>query len=260
MYKFDAKKAKEELVKWMKDYFKDIPDEKLVVGISGGKDSTIVAAIGCEAIGKDRVIGVFMPNGTQYDIQDAYDVAEYLGIQTYEINIQGSVEHILSEMRAEKNSIAVTEQTKINLPPRIRTSSLFAIAQSFNGRVSCNCNLSEDWIGYSTYGGDDFGSFGPLRKLTVTELKQVGKELGLPDKFINKTPQDGLCGKTDEDSFGFTYEVLDKYIRTGEIEDQEIKNKIDLMHEKNLFKLRPMVSFSPSDDCLYETGIVGYVD
>lgn len=256
MYKFDAKKAKEGLVKWMENYFKDIPEVKLVVGLSGGKDSTIVAAVGCEAIGKDRVIGVFMPNGTQHDIQDAYDVAEYLGIQTYDINIQGAVEYILSEMRAEKNSIEITEQTKINLPPRIRTDSLFAIAQSFNGRVSCNCNLSEDWIGYSTYGGDDFGSFGPLRGLTVTELRQVGKELGLPDRFINKTPQDGLCGKTDEDNFGFTYEVLDKYIRTGEIEDQEIKNKIDSMHEKNLFKLQPMAIYSPSDECLYQPDVI----
>lgn len=246
MYKFDAKKAKEELIQWMKNYFKDIPGTKLVVGLSGGKDSTIVAKLGCEALGKDRVVGVFLPNGVQQDIQDAYDVAEYLGIKTYEINIQNSVESTLLRMSNGKNAIEVTLQTRINLPARIRMATLFAVAQSVNGRVSCNCNLSEDWIGYSTYGGDDFGSLAPLRKLTVTELIQIGKELGLPDRFINKTPADGLSGKTDEDNFGFTYEILDRYIRTGEIDDLEIKTKIDKMHENNIFKLNPIPMYTPN--------------
>lgn len=243
MYEFNARKTTEELIEYIKDYFKEIPDAKLVVGISGGKDSTVVATAGVKALGKDRVIGVFLPDGEQADIKDAYDVAKYLDIETYEINIASTVSSIL--LKLCNNKIGVTEQSKVNLPARVRMCTLFAVAQSINGRVSCNCNLSEDWIGYSTYGGDDFGSVGFLRHLTVTEVKQVGKELGLPDKFIDKTPSDGLCGKTDEDNFGFSYEVLDRYIRTGEIDDLKVKEKIDKMHEDNLFKLKPMECFKP---------------
>lgn len=243
MYEFNASKTTGELIEYIQDYFKDIPNTKLVVGLSGGKDSTIVATAGVKALGKDRVIGVFLPDGEQEDKEDAYNVAKYLDIKTYEINISQMICSSILELY--KNKIEVSKQTEVNLPARIRMCMLFAVAQSVNGRVTCNCNLSEDWIGYSTYGGDDFGSVGFLRHLTVTEVKQVGKELGLPDKFIDKTPSDGLCGKTDEDNFGFSYDVLDKYIRTGEIDDLEIKAKIDKMHEDNLFKLKPMECFKP---------------
>lgn len=124
-------------------------------------------------------------------------------------------------------------------------STLYAVSQSMNGRVANTCNLSEDWVGYSTRYGDAAGDFSPLSNLTVTEIKQIGKVLGLPNNLIDKVPTDGLCGKTDEDNFGFTYDVLDKYIRTGEIEDEEVKKRIDMMHEKNLFKLQLMPSFQP---------------
>ena len=124
-------------------------------------------------------------------------------------------------------------------------STLYAVSQSMNGRVANTCNLSEDWVGYSTRYGDAVGDFSPLSNLTVTEIKQIGRALGLPDDLIDKVPTDGLCGKTDEDNLGFTYDVLDKYIRTGEIEDEEVKKRIDMMHEKNLFKLQLMPSFQP---------------
>lgn len=247
MYEFNARKTTEELIEYIKNYFKDLPDTKLVVGLSGGKDSTIVAAAGVKALGKDRVIGVFLPDGEQEDKEDAYNVAKYLDIKTHEINISPMT--CSSILALFKTKIDVSKQTEVNLPARIRMCILFAVAQSVNGRVSCNCNLSEDWIGYSTYGGDNFGSVGFLRNLTVTEVKQIGKELGLPDRFIDKVPSDGLCGKSDEDNFGFSYEVLDRYIRTSEIDDIDIKNKIDKMHQDNLFKLKPMECFDPKINC-----------
>lgn len=239
---FDAKKAKEEVVEWIKEWF-DIngKDCNAVVGISGGKDSSVVAALCVEALGKDRVIGVLMPNGGQGDIGDAVELINHLGIKSYTINIKGAVDKILRCM--ELNGIDITDQTRINLPPRIRMSTLYAVSQSNNGRVANTCNLSEDWVGYATRYGDAAGDFSPLSQLTVTEVKEIGRVLGLPTELVDKTPTDGLCGKTDEDNLGFTYEVLDRYIRTGEIDDEDIKNKIDDMHEKNLFKLQLMPSF-----------------
>lgn len=242
MDNFEATKVKELCVQWIKKWFdKNGKNSNAVIGISSGKDSTVVAALCCEALGKDRVIGVKMPNGKQPDIDDSNKVVDFLGIKSFEINIKDSVEGIVNQIT--ENNIKISEQSKINLPARIRMATLFAIAQCCNGRVSCNCNLSEDYIGYSTFGGDDIGSFAPLRNLTSAEVIAIGDACGLPYELTHKTPSDGLCGKTDEDNFGFTYEVLNKYIRTGICEDKEVKAKIDKMHEKNIFKIQPISTF-----------------
>jgi NAD+ synthase len=242
---FDAKKVKDELVQWIRDWFeKNGPGCNAVIGISGGKDSTVVAALCCEALGKDRVIGVMMPQGVQNDINVSYNVVRHLGIDSYTIDIGHVVEALLIGIAVDtKSGIVASNQTLINLPPRIRMATLYAISQSLNGRVSNNCNLSEDWVGYSTRWGDSVGDFAPLAGLTVTEVKEIGRELGLPAEFIEKVPSDGLCGKTDEDNLGFTYDVLDRYIRTGECEDAEAKEKIDALHQKNLFKMQPIPVF-----------------
>lgn len=154
--------------------------------------------------------------------------------------IDGITNGIYDNSRQGCDFLKISDQTKVNLPPRIRMATLYAVSQSLNGRVANTCNLSEDWLGYSTRYGDSVGDFSPLANLTVTEVKAIGYECGLPEKFIEKIPSDGLCGKTDEENFGFSYAVLDKYIRTGEIENPEVKKKIDLLHEKNLFKMSPM--------------------
>lgn len=238
---FDAKKIKNEIVEWIKVFFeKNGPECNAVIGISGGKDSSIVAALCVEALGKDRVIGVLMPNGVQSDISYAELLVEHLGIKSYTINISDAVQGVLNNMPSD---ITVTSQTMYNLPPRIRMATLYAVSQSNNGRVANTCNLSEDWIGYSTRYGDSVGDFSPLSHLTVAEIKAVGRELELPAVLIDKVPSDGLCGKTDEDNFGFTYEVLDRYIREGICEDEDVKKKIDALHERNLFKLQLMPSF-----------------
>lgn len=243
MDEFNAKKVKDEIVEWIREFF-EINGKgcKAVVGISGGKDSSVVVALCCEALGKDRVYGVLMPQEVQADIDYSYELCEHLGIDYCVVNIGHTVNDLLTNIHVN-SGFDITEQTKINLPARIRMSTLYAVSQTTGGRVANTCNFSEDYLGWNTRYGDSAGDFAPLANLTVTEVKAIGRELGLPDKFIEKIPTDGLCGQTDEEKFGFTYNVLDRYIRTGEIADEDIKAKIDCMHEKNLFKLEPMPCF-----------------
>ncbi|MBO6026165.1 MAG: NAD(+) synthase [Bacteroidales bacterium] len=246
METFNAKEVKKQVVQWIRDWFYECgPGCNAVIGISGGKDSSIVAALCVEALGRDRVIGVTMPNGVQKDISDSMKLINHLGIPYFNVNIgeaykalMGEVEKALGSQKTE-----VSNQTIINMPPRLRMTTLYAISQSMNGRVANTCNLSEDWVGYSTRYGDAAGDFSPLGGLTVQEVKAIGKELGLPIDLVEKTPSDGLCGKSDEDNLGFTYAVLDRYIRTGECDDPEVKARIDEKHVKNLFKLQPIPHF-----------------
>lgn len=240
---FNAEKVKNECVAWIRDFFeKNGKDCNAVVGISGGKDSSVAAALCVEALGRDRVIGVLMPQGEQGDIDMAYLLVNHLGIKHYEINVKDAVEGVLKSMPEELN---VSVQSKVNLPPRIRMSVLYAVSQSLNGRVVNTCNLSEDWVGYSTRYGDAAGDFSPMSNLTVTEVKAIGRTLGLPEVLVDKVPIDGLCGKTDEENLGFTYAELDRYIRTGEIDDAPTKELIDKKHRANLFKLKLMPTFKP---------------
>lgn len=238
---FDALKVKNACVGWIRDFFeKNGKDCNAVIGISGGKDSSITAALCVEALGKDRVIGVLMPCGEQADIDCALQLVNHLDIKHYVVNIKAAVDGVLASMPPE---LEITAQSRTNLPARIRMSTLYAVSQSCNGRVANTCNLSEDWVGYSTRYGDAAGDFSPVSGFTVTEMRQIGHLLGLPANLVDKAPTDGLCGKTDEDNLGFTYAVLDKYIRTGECEDAEIKALIDRKHEMNKFKLELMPSF-----------------
>lgn len=241
---FNALKVKDECVQWVRDFFEENGKGcNAVVGISGGKDSSVVAALCVEALGKDRVIGVLMPCGVQHDIDMAKLLVEHLGIRHYIINIKDTVDAMHKSLPFELSKQSIT-----NIPPRVRMTTLYAVAQSHNGRVANTCNLSEDWVGYSTRYGDAAGDFSPCSNLTVAEVKQIGRILGLPAALVDKVPIDGLCGKTDEENLGFTYAELDRYIRTGIIEDQNRKAMIDDRHQKNLFKLQLMPSFDPELD------------
>lgn len=238
---FDSKKVKNELVQWIRNWFDENgQDCNAVIGISGGKDSTVAAALCVEALGKDRVIGVLMPNGVQSDIEDSQRVCSLLGIKNYTINIGETAAALREEIG--NAGVFTTEQARINLPPRLRMATLFAVAQSLNGRVCCNSNLSERYIGYFTFGGDNIGSFAPLANLTVTEVINIGDALGLPYDLVHKTPSDGLCGKSDEENIGISYDALDRYLMYCE-GDQETRRKIEALHEKNKFKLREIESF-----------------
>lgn len=246
-YRFDAEKVTADIVEWIQDFFeKNGKGCNAVLGISGGKDSSVCAALCVKALGKDRVIGVLMPNGVQHDIDVARKLCTHLGIKSYEINIKDAYDGMMGQL---KGALNISFQTECNLPPRLRMSAVYAVSQSVNGRVVNTCNLSEDWVGYSTRYGDSVGDFSPLSRLTVAEVKEVGRCLGLPSEFVDKTPIDGLCGKTDEDNLGFTYAVLDRYIREGICEDQETRELIDRKHKANLFKLQlmPVFEYSPEE-------------
>lgn len=239
---FDANKVKNDIVKWIRDWFEvNGKGCKGVVGISGGKDSSVVAALLVEALGKENVVGVLMPNGEQFDIDVSQALVDHLGIQSYVVNISGAYNGALEEFK--KAGVELNTQAITNLPPRIRMATVYAVSQSVNGRVANTCNLSEDWVGYSTRYGDSVGDFSPLSMLTVQEVKAIGRALNLPEMFVEKVPIDGLCGKTDEDNLGFTYAVLDRYIREGVCDDPEVKAKIDRMHRINQFKLQLMPVF-----------------
>lgn len=238
---FDAKKVKKEIVEWIRNWFEENgKDCNAIVGVSGGIDSSVATALCVKALGKDRVFGIKMPCGEQPDIEYANMLIKYLEIKSYTMNIWDAVIGIDNQFPTD---VEVSKQTTINLPPRIRMATLYAISQSLNGRVVNTCNMSESYVGFDTRYGDSAGDLSPLANLTKTEVIALAKELGLPDKLVHKTPQDGLTGLTDEQSFGFSYAELDAYIRDGIEPSEEVKAKIDSMHEKNLFKLQPMPSF-----------------
>lgn len=246
MNTFDPKKVKDQVVQWIRDWFEvNGKGCNAVIGISGGKDSSVVAGLCVEALGVDRVIGVTMPNGVQPDIDDSMKLINHLGIRHCCVNIGDTYNTLIAAVKEQLGTLdaEVSRQTTINLPPRLRMSTLYAVSQSMNGRVANTCNLSEDWVGYSTRYGDAAGDFAPLGGLTVQEVKAIGKELGLPIELVEKTPSDGLTNKSDEDNLGFTYAVLDNYIRTGVCNDPKTKALIDHKHITNLFKLQPIPHF-----------------
>ena len=254
----DPVKTKNEIVQWIRDYMEaNGPGCDIVVGISGGKDSSVTAALCVEALGRDRVIGVMMPDGVQADIADSQEIVDLLGIEHLTVNIHDGVTGLCGAINEALGTGAVTGVTglsrdsMINLPARLRMTTLYAVAQALphGGRVVNTCNASEDYIGYSTKFGDAAGDFSPLSHLLVHEVIQIGELLGLPTRLTRKAPSDGLSGMTDEDKIGFTYAALDHYVLTGECEDETTKAKIDRMHRLNLHKLQLMPSYQlPEED------------
>ena len=227
---------------WIRNYFEENGRGCCaVVGISGGKDSSVTAALCAAALGADQVHGVLMPQGVQGDIAVSRELVAHLGIKYCVINIKGSVDSLLEAVSA--GGLMPNKQARINTPARTRMAVLYATAAIVNGRVANTCNLSEDWVGYSTKFGDSAGDFSPLSCLTVSEVKAIGRELRLPDMFIEKTPEDGLSGLSDEENLGFSYAALDRYIREGVCEEAAIRKKIDSLHQNNLHKINPMPTF-----------------
>lgn len=253
-YKFNVEKVTEDAIAWIKDWFEDNGRGcNAVIGISGGKDSTIVAKLCVEALGADRVIGVMMPCGVQKDISDSIRVCEYLGIKNYTINIEDAVNATLKQM--EDAGIEISNQTIVNLPPRIRMSTLYAVSQSHNGRVSNNCNLSENVCGFSTRYGDAAGDFSPLSHLTTVEIVQIGDYLGIPYDLVHKVPMDGLNMNendeyiTDEDIMGVKYSDIHMYVTEPYALKElnpSVYDTIQGKERKNAFKLKPMPSYKPN--------------
>ena len=251
----NAKQKTETCIEWIKDYFKDNPDGKAIIGISGGKDSTIAAALCVEALGADRVIGVMMPNGTQADIADSCEVCKLLEIKYHYIDIATAYNNVSMEIaqtvcRNDEQPLATVWNNKMfitNTPARLRMTTLYGVAAFYpNSRVVNTCNRSEDYIGYSTKYGDAAGDFSPLGNLTVREVLEIGDELGLPEHLVHKAPSDGMCGKTDEDNLGFTYEQLDNHILGTAAVDEEVVEKIERLHKATRHKYEPMPTYDPS--------------
>lgn len=275
MYIFNAKKAADACIEWIQDWFNENGKGcNAVIGISGGKDSTVVAALCMKALGRDRVIGVMLPDGIQPDIADSREIIRNLGIHGAEYNIGNASKAMFENLSAINTltcqlgiSTVPSRQARENLPPRLRMAALYMIAQNFNGRVSNNCNLSENWIGYSTIYGDTAGDFSPISCFTASEVVAIGRVLGIPTRFIIKPPSDGLCGQTDEDKLGFTYKLLDEYLREPDlyteaaIEGRNISQsekdtiraaieKIGRLHRQNSFKHMPMAAFKWGTPCM----------
>lgn len=246
----DAKKTAASLCEWIHTYMAAAGETtKVVIGLSGGKDSSVTAALCVAALGCERVIGVLMPNGVQKDIEDAKQIARHLGIRTVTVNIAEAVNGLLHAVATAEGcdvlSNGISDDSKINLPARIRMATLYAVAQSLPGgaRVVNTCNASEDYVGYSTKYGDAAGDFSPLQQLLVHEVRQLGEVLGVPHDLVYKCPSDGLSGLSDEDKLGFTYAELDHYILTGECESTATKERIDRLHRMNLHKLQLMPAY-----------------
>ena len=238
MYEFDAKQQLPGLLDWMRERMKACYGSTAVVGVSGGKDSSVAAALCCAAYGKENVVGVLMPDGVQPDIDYSNGLVEFLGIRHYTVNIHAAVRGVLDEM--ERLGLSPTRQTTVNLPSRVRMSTLYAVAQSVQGGIVLNTsNLSEDWVGYCTIYGDSAGAFSPLGMYTTEEVIALGAVLGLPEKFLIKPPSDGLTGLTDEDNLGFTYHAVNEYIRNG-VCDPAIKEQIDAKHRASRFKFETL--------------------
>lgn len=240
----DYIKLKDQCVQWIRDWFeRNGKGCRAVLGMSGGKDSTVAAALCVEALGKENVVGVAMPAEGQ-SLNGADEICEYLGIRYICAPIAGIIRGFDDVRDVVEEGFS--NQTEQNIPPRVRMCVLYAISQSVNGRVVNTCNLSEDWVGYATRWGDSVGDFSPLGSLTVQEIRGIGHAMGIPSKWVDKTPDDGLPHScSDEQKFGFTYEVLDRYIRTGVCEDEAVREKIDRMHRNNLFKLNMPEAFKP---------------
>lgn len=248
----NPEQTKKEIILWIRNYFKENgPECTAVIGISGGKDSSVAASLMKEALGKERVLGVLMPNGIQKDIEDSRSLVRTLDIPYIECNINEAflgMQHMLEsndKLKEITHLDTLSDDTRINLPPRLRMTTLYAVAQMLphGGRIVNTCNRSEDYVGYSTKYGDAAGDFSPLSNLLVHEVLQLGEILRLPDYLVHKVPSDGLSNQSDEDKLGFTYQTLDHYILTGECEDEQTKKRIDHLHTINLHKLKLMPSF-----------------
>lgn len=242
--KIEPTEAIDTIINWIRDYFEPFAGKKAVVGISGGKDSTVCAMLLVKALGKDRVVAVKMPKGEQPDIDDSELVCKCLGVENYTVNIKAAFDGVIKGLTDA--GVEPSNDTLTNIAPRIRMTTLYAVAQSVPGGalVTNTCNLSENYVGYSTKFGDHAGDFSLLHAFAVREVIEMGlilcEEFGIPKSLIRKAPSDGLCGKTDEDNLGFTYEQLDGYILDGNIPPKDILEKIQRKYKANLHKLAEM--------------------
>lgn len=237
---FNPDKEAARVVTWTRQFLDEFHDRPLVIGISGGKDSTITAAALAEAVGPNRILGVLLPNGKQNDIGVARRVCDFLEIQHVQLNIFPMYDAMLRQIKLNipnmRNEV-FNSIVRSNAPCRCRTTMLYTIANQFHGRVVNTCNLSESYVGYDTKWGDQCGDFNLFQDYTASEVKAMGYSLGVAKEFIEKAPDDGMCGQTDEERWGFTYEYLDAWLRSTRGHENETDRKIIEMHQAAMHKL-----------------------
>ena len=236
-YNFDVEKNVERIKEFIKDYFVNnaTPNTRAVIGISGGKDSTVAAALLVSAIGEDRVVGVLMPQDNQKDIDDSYEVCDILGIHKYVINIGPTCDELFKDFMAN-TGFSLNSQIATNAPARIRMNVLYMVAAAIGGRVCNTGNASEAFVGYTTKYGDLAGDFALLKNFTISEILEIGDYLGLPYRLIHKTPSDGMSGKSDEENIGVPYKVIDDYLMYGIYPDQFYYEKMMAAYNRNIHK------------------------
>lgn len=235
----DAEKEIQHIVDEIKHYFVNNGNEntKAVIGISGGKDSTIAAALLVRALGSERVVGVMMPNGTQSDLHDAQEVCDILDIEAYTINIHDPLALMYNQLLSVHDAGNMPEAVTTNAPARMRMVALYSVAAIVGGRVINTGNASEFYVGYTTKYGDLAGDFGILRDYYVRDVYDIGDALEeLPAHLVHKAPGDGMSGKTDEDNMGFTYEELDAYLLDFVNPDYDTLRNIEERHKRNRHK------------------------
>lgn len=237
----------EHVINNIKDWFNKNNMKTAVINISGGADSTYVAYLLTNALGKENVIGLLQPNGEQKDISDALEVVKNLQIKYHILNISEAFDTLVTKFKDFTSTLTTDdydnlkgdynfENAVINLAPRLRMANAYMIANAVNGAVIGTGNASERYVGYFTKWGDGACDFNPIKDICKTDLIKMGLELGIPEHLIKKIPADGLTDKTDEEKYGFSYKVLDEYIKTGVCEDYKIKEKIDRMHKNSRHK------------------------
>ena len=240
---FDAKVESEKIIKFIKDYYKENKLTGAVIGISGGKDSGVVAGLFSRALGPENVVGIWMPcHSNEIDKENAKKVSKKFGFELLEHDLTNTYENYVKQIK-EINKINDEDliDSNINIKPRLRMMTLYYYAAMLTRKnkkvyiVPGTSNKCEIYVGYFTKGGDNVADIQVLADLTVEEVIEIGKYIGVPDEVVNKTPDDGLSGKTDEEKLGVKYNDIAKVINNEEIDKKEAE-KIKVLHNKNLHK------------------------
>lgn len=227
------KNEMEKAIAWIKEYVEKTKAKGVVIGNSGGKDSAVVLAMATKALGKEKVLAISMPcNSISGDFEDARLVADTFGVKFLKIDLTSTYRELEKEISLTKK---LTEEAKINIKPRLRMMSLYAIAQTLNYLVIGTGNLCERMVGYTTKWGDSACDFNPIGNFTVKEVLAIGELLNVPEEILSKAPNDGLGGLTDEEKMGIKYSQIEEMIEEGNTEEnakKEILKRYELSKHK----------------------------
>ena len=241
---FNVQKETKNIIDFIKNYYKENKLKGAIIGISGGKDSAVVAGLFTKALGKENVIGVTLPcNSKEEDKKDAKLISDYYGFKLINFDIT----NVFNSFKSELNNLGIftDEQTKnsdINLKPRLRMASLYYLAALYsfvnNGTylVAGTSNKCELYVGYFTKGGDSVHDISPIADFTVEEVIKIGEYLNVPRKVLYKAPNDGLSNQTDEDKLGVKYDEIASYIYDKSLVDKITRQKIEKLHNNSKHK------------------------